>query len=637
MCKGTHHRTYICCLSCPDLFFSFVILLFTTIALKILVYFILNVPVVVITKGLGESKELTMKIKKKYLSGYSNRIFSLSGTPKGAEHRKHYTSFVETFHQSSVFIIPDTYQSIQYTRILLTARLQPVIYGRRQDYPFSFALILDEADAILNRSASGVQWKEERELKELLALSPTVTKVTATPVPILWPYVLSVSAGSTGEEDSTIKLKQPIITKLCKPIDNYVGTQNMVNIDNLDVDSLDAGFSFQAFKPRYEFKTANECKVRKLCQSDQIVQQRKKFPNICSGKSPIIPKMNEQCIDLMKQEVTKKLPGLLILVDTNPRVSVGGIFHQAAGVQDYFFFAVENEKMIVIVVHADNIFYRLPGCAYGIRCNTKKTSLGELIDRMDTDLRCGLSLSIVVFGYNSMKRSRSFRSKYRVTSSMILCMGKGQSNENLHQAGGRATGKGKDILQKNRKTDKVLMLCPEDDFKVIQWYNPFVEDMIEYLNTSSSSNHPPFSSKHNFLKFSKRKTGNFTIKENHPRNQLITNTVKPTTTASVSASASASAPMATATTTMSIQRRSTIATTNRDDTSSASSSDGSNATRGNNNSVANIMNKTDFVAHCEFSRTNDRVDGKRDDDDERESNRNLYGKIFLPTLYYIPC
>merc|ERR1719162_1744156 len=53
-------------------------------ALKILVYFILNVPVVVITKGLGESKELTMKIKKKYLSGYSKRIFSLSGTPKGA-------------------------------------------------------------------------------------------------------------------------------------------------------------------------------------------------------------------------------------------------------------------------------------------------------------------------------------------------------------------------------------------------------------------------------------------------------------------------------------------------------------------------------------------------------------------------
>lgn len=456
----------------------------------------LNVSVIVVTKGKGESIELRDKISS-FLSGSpdmtTDRIFSpYTSNPVDIER-----AFM-TPDRACVLIIPCTYQKIQYAEDILTRRLI-LATGRGRNFRTDHALFLDEADSTTNRSESNTE-RNEVALKSFMALlKPSVTKVTATPIPILLPILL-------GDDD--IQVKPPIITTLCKKTENYVGIENVVNED-LDRDSLHKGFSFPKFKPQYEVSDQKGCGRFALWRKC-VQERRNKFPDIVSRNNPTIPKMNDQCIAFLQKEIEKEDKYQLILVDTCAWVNAKtrnkeGIFHQAAGTQDYFF-TKEHILFVAIVVHADNIYYRHPGHKYGFKC---KSFLGDLLDEIDPNI------TVVIFGYNGMKRSRSFRSDDRVPSSMILCLGKGQSNENCRQAAGRLTFKGRNILQRNHKTNKVLLLCPKDDFEIIQSHDPLVKKMITLLGQmelSPDERRSEFhSSKHNYLHNTERKTGNYCI------------------------------------------------------------------------------------------------------------------------------
>jgi hypothetical protein len=465
----------------------------------------MNVSVVVVTKGMGESIELAGKFSI-YLSGSrhmsTNQIFSpYTSNPDDIER-----AFMAP-ERACVLIIPCTYQKIQYAEDILTRRLK-FATGRGRNFRTDNALILDEADATTNRSESNTERNEVALENCMTLLKPSVTKVTATPIPFLLPILLG--------DDLQVK---PIITTLCKKTDNYVGIENVVNQD-LDRDSLNKGFSFAKFKPQYEVSDQRNCGRFALFldggKRDKIVKKRNKFPDIVSRNSPTIPKTNEQCIHFIRNWIEKNERYQLMLIDTNAWVNAKtknkeGIFHQAAGIQDYFY--KENIKIIVIVVHADNIFYRRPGHKYGFEC---MNSYCNLLDKIDPNT------PVLTIAYNAMKRSRSFRSDYRVPSAMIFCLGKGQSNENCRQAVGRVTGKGMNILLRNHNTNKVLVLCPKDDFYIVKNYDPFVKEMITWSRQTELSpdevRSKLLSSKHNFLHGTKRKTGNYCIKADPHQN-----------------------------------------------------------------------------------------------------------------------
>ena len=464
-------------------------------ALKIFAFLTMNIPVIVLTKGKGESIELEGKISS-YLkgSGLESRILSVY------EKEQHCRRMFMNDKEACALIIPDTVQRIEIAHDLLTYGMKKARNkGRRCA---GCALILDEVDAVIDRSENQDE-KNEKALKKLRKhLKPYVVKVTATPIPVL--------ANSLDN--------QPILTTSNEVIKNYVGVKEMKLFADLDKDSLNEGFGSDVDK----FTPKNVCTEKKLClkaaifpgkgkRADKQVD-KKKFPNVWNKKNPKVPKFNSQCMKLLRRDFDKKSgKGLLVLVDTCPWVDAiknECIFHQASGTQDYFF--KMGKKFIAIVVHADHVYYRLPGHSYGFEC---KSSLVDLIDEIDSKKEWGLSIPIVIFGYYAMKRSRSFRSSKRVPSAMILSLGDGQSNENCRQAAGRMTFKGRDVLLRNRKTSNVLILCPLEDFKVVKQYDPLVLEIIDLYRQGKSWKEIYWklarTSTNFFLGSSKRKTGNY--------------------------------------------------------------------------------------------------------------------------------
>jgi hypothetical protein len=464
-------------------------------AVKICVYLTMNIPVIVITKGKKESEELQGKIRG-YLKGckFKKKIFSAYGNE---EHIK--TSF-KNDKEASALVIPDTHQRIQFAHDLLSNTMTNA--KRRRRRIAGCALILDEVDAITDRSEDKDQ-RNEKGLNNLIKdLKPYIVKVTATPIPVFSKYLD----------------QKPIITTSNESIENYVGVKDMILFDDLDQDSVNDGFGNEVskFSPRYVCANKRECEKAALfpkgSRSSDKLQLKNVFPNVWNKKNPIIPRFNSQCIKLQRRELDKKNSrGMLSLVDTCPWVDRDknlSIFHQASGLQDYFF-SLGRRELIAIVVHAENIFYRLPGHSYSFQC---RRTLGELIDKIDSIH--GLKMPVVVFGYYAMKRSRSFRSSKRVPTSMIMSLGDGQSNENCRQAAGRVTFRGLDVIRRNRNTSKVWFLCPKTDFEVVQKYDPLVLEMIQLYKEQDMSYKDIYSelvqSSDNFyLADSKRRTGNY--------------------------------------------------------------------------------------------------------------------------------
>jgi hypothetical protein len=467
-------------------------------AVKICAYLAMNMPVILLTKGKKESEELEGKISG-YLKGhrFEKKILSVYGNEKRID-----MSFMNE-KEASVLIIPDSWQKIELAHELFTDGMK---YAKRRGRRIAgCALILDEVDVVIDRSENQDQ-RNEKALKELIRdLEPSLVKVTATPIPVFSNYID----------------KKPILTTSNKSIENYVGVKNMIHFVDLNRDSLKDGFGekVKEFSPKNVCKAIIENKLAALfpggSKKADIIQLKEKFPNVWNKKNPKIPEFNYQCIKLLRKEIGKKgAKGALVLVNTCPWVDPKKkekkcIFHQASGTQDYFF-TLEKGEFIAIVVHAEKVYYRLPGHIYSFEC---RMSLGELIDQIDSSKKYGLGTAVVVFAYYAMKRSRSFRSNKRVPTSMIMSLGDGQSNENCRQAAGRVTFKGLDVLRRNRKTNKVLMLCPTADFQIIQKYDMLVLEMIQlykqnmswkdiYWNLARSSNNF-------FLHDSKRRTGNY--------------------------------------------------------------------------------------------------------------------------------
>ena len=458
----------------------------------IITFLTMNMPVVVVTKGVSECKEL-----------YDKMINFVKGYRYESQIKCPYKKNKNLTNDYQVYIIPDTYQKIEEADIFLQNSMDYAKQnGRRHT---RCALILDEFDAIIDRSEQQNQKNEIAMNKLRKCHKPHVVKVSATILPTLL------------RSSSEIPDEQLIVTTSNKSINNYVGVQNMQLVDHLNKKSIEEGFSSQQRDGKlnltYDVSDKNGT-TKLLLFPDDKVQDRTKFPKVWEKKNPKVPKINHQIIKHLRREINKpKCKGMLALIDTCPYVNTTkNIFRQAAGVQDYFFHI--GKKVIAIVVHADFLFYRLGGHAYAIEC---KRSLSELIDSIDSSKKYGLKTPIMIFGYYSMKRSRSFRSAKRVPSSMIVLLGDGQSNESNRQAMGRLTFIGLDILQQNRNTNKILMLCQEEDFESAQHYDHLTLEIIDLFKngmTLKDIKSKIKSSKHYFVDNSKRRIGNYVPEKN---------------------------------------------------------------------------------------------------------------------------
>ena len=469
-------------------------------AVKICAYLAMNIPVIVLTKGKKESEELEKKISG-YLKGhrFEKKILSVYGNE---EHQEHIEMSFRNDKEASVLIIPDTFQKIDSAHEFFTDGMKCA--ERKGRRIAGCALILDEVDAVIDRSEKQDQ-RNEKKLKKLVRyLKPSLVMVTATPIPVLLKH-MDVP---------------PIITTSNQFIKDYVGVKDMIHVEDLDQDSLNDGFGIEVkkFSPKYVCNRIRENRQAALFpgnskESDKL-QAMKKYPNVWEKKKPRIPKFNNQCMKLLRKQIGKKgAEGVLILVDTCPWVEPknGCIFHQASGIQDYLFTFGKGE-FIAIVVHAEKVYYRLPGHSYSFMC---RQSLGDLIGEIDSNKKYGLGMAVVVFGYYAMKRSRSFRSNKRVPTAMILSLGDAQSNESVRQAAGRLTFKGHDVLWHNRKTNNVFILCPTADFQVIQKHDLLVLEILQFHSKNEAMSIKDImcnlarSSKNYFLQDSKRRTGNF--------------------------------------------------------------------------------------------------------------------------------
>jgi hypothetical protein len=465
-------------------------------AVKICAFLAMNIPVIVLTKGKKESEELEEKISG-YLKGhrFEKKILSVYGNE---EHQEHIEMSFRNDKEASVLIIPDTFQKIGSAHDFFSDGMK---YAERKGRRIAgCALILDEVDAVIDRSEKQDQRNEKGLNKLIRNLKPSLVMVTATPIPVLLKH-MDVP---------------PIITTSNQFIEDYIGVKDMRLVEGLYQDSLNDGFGTEVkkFSPKYLCNRIRENQLAALFLDDKL-QNKNKFPNVWNKKNPNIPKWNNQCTKLLRKEIGKKgAKGALVLVDTCAWVDASKnkcIFHQASGVQD-FFVTFGQGDFIAIVVHAEKVYYRLPGHSHSFEC---RRSLCELINEIDSNKKYSLGMAVVVFGYYAMKRSRSFRSNKRVPTAMIINLGDAQSNESVRQAAGRLTFKGRKLLLHNRKTNNVFMLCPTADFQVIHKHDLLVKEIFELYSKNDGMSIKDImcnlarSSKNYFLQDSKRRTGNF--------------------------------------------------------------------------------------------------------------------------------
>ena len=222
--------------------------------------------------------------------------------------------------------------------------------------------------------------------------------------------------------------------------------------------------------------------------------------NICSNESKVNGSTKEftgdscnKCEDKNTKDVQGNLSsdgvdrvptktGLLALVATNPRVYAdGNVIQQAAGVQDHF--RAEGRDFIALAITGRGIYFRLPGYSKGRFIRRKLKTVSDVIEQLD--MKIGLDVPMIIFGYSRMCRCVSFRSSSRVPTHIILSRGPGYSLEDYIQAIGRATFNGLSTLKKNGH-DNVTILTSEKDFQAAQRYYKFLGEISSRIKPGVS-------------------------------------------------------------------------------------------------------------------------------------------------------
>jgi hypothetical protein len=448
---------------------------------------LLRCPLVIITKGVSESIDLSKKIK---------RMLNLDKT-----------AFDEWYNdadrENRSTVIPDTGARINKKGIPKIAQLRGLkTHGK-------FAVIVDECDAMYRTDERCQQM--EQAYDDFMGMMPALRiEISATPIPAL------LFLTDSGHQVEMLELGTS---------DDYAGVTDMVPLRNpktghniylSDVVKHDEGVGYKDIDKRLLtltdgkliFPDEDMCLGKSVeCEARNFIIGRNSLEKIPYTTNSMMLLYEDALSGIGEGGAPKQ--GVLLLDCTASRVHAEmNVFQKAACVQNHYF---QQKKKIVIVVYVGRgIYVRRPGFQCG-RFVPNRITIGEVLDQLDEEF--GLEMPIFVFGYSKMRRCISYRSEKRVPTHLVLYLGIGQSNESFIQALGRATFNGLETCLKKNGFKHVTVLLSYNDLQMARKYTNFVHEVSERLRGGVSlqqllsDTKEKFKDESNFLRHTNRKTG----------------------------------------------------------------------------------------------------------------------------------
>ena len=407
----------------------------------------LNIPLVIMTKGVREGKELSKKLHKlaigtiaeqHIVSSFYGNIHNRTkcttqekmvtdgiGCPTSKQKRD---EIKMSLLSGGTFVMADTcFQIAKAIKFLTELREE------KGNVHHPFVLIDDEADAVYRTPDRSQKFEIAHD--ELIGLGPLFQfKVSATPLPVCLYHM--------DENPYTFKMR---------PSDNYNG---LTCLKTFEIDGK------AVYLDRI---TINDCIQKEV-----------------NGNTIKIEYFNEKILSLCSyalDQAKRGKQGVLVLVGTSPRVwAPGNLFEQGKGFRD--FYKSQSIDIVIIVYCGKGVCLLRPG-EDGFE-EQGNVMINDSIEIIDNDPKYGVNTPIFVFAYTKMTRGISFRSDARVPTHLVFSLGMGHNAMNVVQTLGRTTFNGKDLLSANG-WDHVSVLTIKDDLIMAKKKQALVHDIFQML------------------------------------------------------------------------------------------------------------------------------------------------------------
>jgi hypothetical protein len=433
--------------------------------------FELDDPLIIITKGVSESRELHKKLKE-FAAGSNSEHYIVSASSSKNGGRVNWNVKKEeiqaALNDGGTLVLADTHAQIKKA-------VDAIKRYREKDGHRRFVVIIDEADA-MHRTPERSQLME-CAYDQLMALNPSLKiLISATLVPVL------LILNEKGEKD--------IEMVAIEPSDDYIGIEQMKHLKAANGDTVLLEHSDLSYNNGYIFREG-------------------------AHEIPYTNKAVKMLYDDALTNDNQQKKGILVLDCTDSRVTAGGnVYEKARLVQDMYH--AEGKEIVIVVYVGKGLSRR---CAGGGAWEEFDSGVlvGEVLESIDDEY--GLDMPVFVFGFSKMRRGISFRSNRRVPTHFVMILGMGNSNESVMQTLGRATFRGKEALKKNG-LDHVTILMPKTDFVMSVAYQRFILEIQARINKGESLDNAMSGATSklpdaaNFKRHSPRKVGQW------PRKQL---------------------------------------------------------------------------------------------------------------------
>jgi hypothetical protein len=388
---------------------------------------LLKIPLIVLTKGVAESKDLHMKLKQFAEGTLVDPRFIVCCSPtKGVgrnEKKREIQTAMEGNAHGGTVVLADTHYQIK--RVI--DAIEKYQKGGRDR---KFIIVVDECDTFFRTKNKDQQM--EKAFQCLLNMKPSLTiMISATPIPL----VLDIVSEGVGSGELTFFNVEPI--------SDYIGLDQFqpLKVDDNEI-----------------YLEQNE-----LSLNSAIKFGDKEIPYANDS----VKAFYDDALSMSEQS-----KGVLLLDCSCPRVYAhSNVFQKAALVQEMY--RQEGKSIVVITYTGKGLKMKLPNC----RWESKENFLiSDLIEDIDKDKHYGLSMPIFIFGFSKMRRGISYRSSQRVPTHMLVSLGRGHNAMNVVQTMGRATFNGKAILEQNG-INHVTMLTTSNDFTMALKTQEFLEEV----------------------------------------------------------------------------------------------------------------------------------------------------------------
>lgn len=405
---------------------------------------VLKIPLIVITKGVSESKDLHAKLKQLAQGTPVEPYVVCCSKTKGVgrnEKNREIQGAIQGGTHGGTLVVADTHNQIEKA-------IKALEEYRNGEEDRKFLVVVDECDSFY-RTKDKSQ-KMEQAYERLMDMNPSlIVMISATPIPLILDIV--------AEEANSIRSRGLTMHNV-EPIDDYVGLDQ---IQPLEIDGK------KVYLEQNELSKRSEITFK--LNSAEIHEEDQEHQHMIS-----IPYANDKVKALYDNalSVPAQGKGILVLDCTCPRVYADcNVFEKAARVQEMYL--QEGKRIVVITYTGKGVEVKLPEHEWE---NKKDYFISKLIEEIDDDERYGLGIPIFIFAFSKMRRGISYRSARRVPTHMLISLGRGHNAMNVVQTMGRATFNGKSVL-KNNGFKHVTIMTTSNDFTMASKTQEYLEEV----------------------------------------------------------------------------------------------------------------------------------------------------------------